>query len=63
VSSHASVPSEAEPTSLADLIADCDAVQQLLHLPTGPVELPAQRVLSIPEPALALVAGLDRYGD
>ncbi|MGZ4592805.1 MAG: hypothetical protein ACXV3C_02990 [Actinomycetes bacterium] len=63
MTNHASLPSEIEPGSLADLIADCAAVRSLLHLQTAPLTLPSQRELTIPEPALALVAGLDSYGD
>lgn len=55
---HAAVPSEVEPGSLADLVADCAEVSR--HL----AEVPRQRrVVIIPAPAVAVVAGLDEYGD
>lgn len=55
---HADVPSEAEPRSLDDLVADCAEVSR--HL----AEVPQQRrVLTIPGAAQAVVAGLDAYGD
>lgn len=55
---HADVPSESEPRSLDDLVADCAEVSR--HLAEVPVQ---RRVLRIPAPALAVVAGLDSYGD
>lgn len=63
MSTHADLPSEVEPGSLDDLIADGAVVQHLLDLRSAAVLVPAQRVLRIPESALAVVAGLDSYGD
>ena len=63
VTLHASVPSEVEPTSLADLIADCAAVRLVLDAGTAGRLVPEPRPVTIPEPAQALVAGLDSYGD
>ena len=52
------VPSEAEPRSLDDLVADAAEVSR--HL----AEVPRQsRVLRIPERAVDVVADLDSYGD
>lgn len=66
MSTNASTPSAAESNTLADLIADSVVVQQLLHVDqraATAIRLPEQGTLRIPEPALALVAGLDSYGD
>jgi hypothetical protein len=64
VTTPASVPSDVEPTRLDDLIADARVVQRLLDVHETPtVAFPEQRSLRIPEPAVALVAGLDSYGD
>jgi hypothetical protein len=65
VTSHADLPSEAEAGSLDELIADGVVVQHLLDLRSAPAFVPEQRVLRIPVPAsaLAVVAGLDSYGD
>lgn len=57
----------AEPTSIADLAADAADVRRLLHLENRAIQLPDRHpVLApglIPAGALALVAGLDSYGD
>lgn len=45
------------PDAFQTLIADSEDVAR--HL----AEIPRQRVLTIPDRALALVAGLDAYGD
>jgi hypothetical protein len=58
VERHAEVPSEAEATSLDDLVADCAEVSR--HLAEVPQP---RRVLTIPAGAVAVVAGLDDYGD
>jgi hypothetical protein len=68
VTNDAGVPRETERYSMADLAADAADVRRLLDLRSRIVELPAQRrvvVLTgdIPDRALALVAGLDSYGD
>jgi hypothetical protein len=68
VTNHARQPTEVESTSIADLAADADIVRRLLDLRRPVVSLPEQHriVLSegvIPDDALALVAGLDAYGD
>jgi hypothetical protein len=60
--------SVAEPSPFADLIADADAVRRVLHLGDAVVELPEQRAIVIPDAvitdrALAVVSGLDIYGD
>jgi hypothetical protein len=55
---HPEVPSEVEPRSIADLVADAADVTRHLR------EVPRQRrVVTIPEPAVAVVQGLDEYGD
>ena len=55
---HTGVPSDVEPGSLDDLVADAAEVSR--HL----AEVPRPRhVLRIPEPAVSVVAGLDSYGD
>jgi hypothetical protein len=66
VTNHAG--SETQPYSIADLAADAADVQRVLDLGGARVELPGPRrvVLPggvIPDCALALVAGLDSYGD
>jgi hypothetical protein len=67
VSTHEDVPSKAEAGSLDDLIADGAVVQRLLDLRHTSPLVPDQRSVSIPESmpesALAVVAGLDSYGD
>jgi hypothetical protein len=64
VSAHADIPSEIEPGSLDELVADGVIVRDLLNLTWPPVlVLPTQRVLTIPDPALSVVADLDSYGD
>jgi hypothetical protein len=55
--------SEIEPGSLDELVADGVIVRDLLNLRGAPVLMPGQRVLTIPDPALAVVADLDTYGD
>ena len=55
---HQDVPSEVEPASLDDLVADAAEVSR--HLAEVP---PPRRVLRIPEPAVRVVADLDSYGD
>jgi hypothetical protein len=54
--------------SIADLAADAADVRRALHLDEATVTLPEQHTIVlpdgvIPERALALVAGLDSYGD
>jgi hypothetical protein len=68
VTNHADQPSEVEARSFADLAADAEVVRRRLDLREPTVSLPDQHsiVLSdsdIPDGALALVAGLDVYGD
>jgi hypothetical protein len=68
VTNRAGLSSAAEPGPFADLIADAADVQRVLHLAGATVKLPDQRVLVlpdavIPDRALAVVAGLDTYGD
>ena len=58
-------PSEIDPDSLADLVADCADVSS--HVPHVPLprggDMPHPRpVVTIPERAVALVAGLAPYG-
>ena len=60
---HAHVPSEVEPDSISDLVADGAAVQALLEERRTTPDVPGQRALAIPDRAVAVVAGLDRYGD
>lgn len=60
--------SEVESTSIADLAADADVVRRLLDVRPAAVSLPDQHRIvlpdsDIPDDALALVAGLDAYGD
>ena len=55
---HQDVPSEAEPGSLDDLVADAAEVTRHLAEVPGP-----RRVLAIPERARRVVADLDSYGD
>jgi hypothetical protein len=60
--------SEPAPYSIADLAADAADVQRVLHLGEATGALPDQRTIELPdgvitERALALVAGLDSYGD
>jgi hypothetical protein len=56
--SHQDVPSEVEPGSLDDLVADAaEVTRQLAEVPG------ARRVLVIPERARRVVADLDSYGD
>jgi hypothetical protein len=52
------VPSEVEPGSLDDLVADAAEVTRHLESVPGP-----RRVLLIPERARRVVADLDSYGD
>jgi hypothetical protein len=60
---HEHVPSEVEPTSLDELVADGAAVRRVLdESRLAVVPGPSQRV-RIPESALAAVSGLDTYGD
>jgi hypothetical protein len=63
VTNHAGLPSEVEPTSIADLVADAFAVKRVLHVGGSTVTLPDPRGVVIPDGALAAVAGLDTYGD
>jgi len=55
----ANVPSEAEPGSLDELVADAaEVTRHLLEVPHG-----RRDVLVIPEQARSMVTGLDSYGD
>jgi len=55
---HQDVPSEVEPGSFDDLVADAAEVTR--HL----AEVPRpRRTLTIPDRAIGVVAGLDSYGD
>jgi hypothetical protein len=54
---HVELRTEFEAPSLDSLVADCAEVSR--HL----AEVPRQRAVRIPERAVALVAGLDSYGD
>jgi hypothetical protein len=65
---HLTLPSEVEPESLAELVADCRALCGC-H-PAGPAEplhqglRPAARpVVAIPDSAAALLDGMPDYGD
>ena len=56
------VPSETEPRSLDDLVADAAEVRR--HLAEVPRARPGRSsVLRIPERAVDVVADLDSYGD
>ena len=57
------MPSEIEPTSLADLVADAADVRRVLDPHIRVIELPARTSMVISDDAFALVAGLDSYGD
>jgi hypothetical protein len=59
VAPHADTPSEIEPGSLDDLVADAAEVTR--HLAEVPHPLP--HPVTIPEQAVGVVAGLDTYGD
>jgi len=50
-------PPEETPGPLDSLVADCAEVTR--HL----AEVPRQRVITIPDRAVAMVAGLGSYGD
>jgi hypothetical protein len=68
VTNHAGSSSEVESTTIADLAADADIVRRLLDVRPAVVALPEQQHIDIPgdvipDDALALVAGLDAYGD
>jgi hypothetical protein len=67
VTNHAGSSSEVESTTIADLAADADIVRRLLDVRRAVVSLPEQHRIvipdGIPDDALALVAGLDAYGD
>ena len=68
MTNHAGKSSEVESTSIADLAADADIVRRLLDVRRSVVSLPEQHRIVIPDEvipddALALVAGLDPYGD
>ena len=68
MTNHADQPSEVEARSFADLAADAEVVRRLLHLPDKSVALAAKHSIVlhgnvIPDRALALVAGLDVFGD
>jgi hypothetical protein len=58
VAPHQDVPSEVEPGSLDDLVADAAEVTRHLAEVPGP-----RQVLVIPERARLVVAELDSYGD
>ena len=65
---HADKTTEVESTSIAALAADADIVRRLLDVRPAVVALPEQQHIDIPgdvipDDALALVAGLDAYGD
>jgi hypothetical protein len=59
---HADLPSEHEATSLDDLVADCAEVRHVLD-ESRAAAVPPPRRLAIPDTAVAVVAGLDTYGD
>jgi hypothetical protein len=71
VTNHAGKTTEVESTSIAALAADADIVRRLLDVRPAVVSLPEQHLVIpdgmpegvIPDDALALVAGLDAYGD
>jgi hypothetical protein len=72
VTNHTAKATEVESTSIAALAADADIVRRLLDVRPAVVSLPEQQRLVIPDgipdgvipdDALALVAGLDSYGD
>ena len=56
---HQDVPSEVEPGSLDELVADAAEVTR--HLAEVPPQV--HHYLSIPEQAVGVVAELDTYGD
>ena len=61
--SHSDLPSEAETTSLDDLVADGLVVRQLLEASRRVSRTDPRQVITIPDSALAVVSGLDTYGD
>jgi hypothetical protein len=68
VTNQAGQPAEVEPYTIADLAADAADVRRALHLNARALQLPDQHNIvlpdgQIPDGALALVAGLDTYGD
>ena len=68
MTNHAGKTTEVESTSIAALAADADIVRRLLDVRPAVVALPEQQRIVvpdgvIPDDALALVAGLDAYGD
>jgi hypothetical protein len=68
VTNHAGKSTEVESTSIAALAADAAIVRSLLDVRPAVVALPEQQRIVIPDgvipdDALALVAGLDAYGD
>ena len=66
MTNHADKTTEVESTSIAALAADADIVRRLLDVRPAVVALPEQQRIDIPvvpDDALALVAGLDAYGD
>ena len=68
MTNHADKTTEVESTSIAALAADADIVRRLLDVRPAVVALPEHQRIDmpddvIPDDALALVAGLDAYGD
>jgi hypothetical protein len=67
VTNHADLPPTAEPYSIADLAVDAADVRRVLHLENRAIRRPDRHPVAasgvIPSRALALVAGLDSYGD
>ena len=68
MTNHTGKATEVESTSIAALAADADIVRRLLDVRPAVVSLPEQQRIVIPDgvipdDALALVAGLDAYGD
>ena len=61
--SHADLPSEAEAVSLDDLVADGLVVRHLLDVSRREGRGVPRQVVVIPDSALAVVSGLDAYGD
>lgn len=67
MTNHADLSWATEPYSIADLAADAADVRRVLRLQNRAIRLPdrhpALAAGFIPSGALALVAGLDSYGD
>jgi hypothetical protein len=60
---HEDVPSEVEATSLDELVADGAAVRRLLDARRRAAVPDPREAFVIPDSAVAVVSGLDTYGD